>query len=960
MLFFLLLLSGGTAYAQQLPMIHYTTDHGLPSNTVYYMHRDRQGFLWLCTDKGLTRYNGISFETFTTFDGLPDNEILFVMEDPYGRLWLATYNGELCFYRNGVFHSATNTPSLALPFKTSFTNNIVVEADSSVTIAFDNGDRLVNITGDKMEVLSMQNNIHKEQFRNIISREKIGPRSYKVVTIDETIYLDSTFNILKRDSLSYATFSGHTSLLWGRAFTQGQRYIYNEDRVFDADMNEVLSFRPDFKPSIRQIYNDDINYLIVTHDGLYIKDSINIFQAKGLSCVTRDRYGDYWVSTLENGIFKFSGSFASVKNTGIPASKVKWASACKGGICYATADNNVWWLSNDTARLMLTGNSYIKKNTFTKAGSYLVTRDTLYYCDNFNTTVIVGIPHHAAPRFYPSGTYPHLTFDKSLRSGVDFLINAKSCILKMKVQGETRFTYSVKTRADSRIFDLAKDVNGDVWYTAANGLYKMSATDGAPAQAFPQLALKAFGFYGSYVVGYTHHNQLVIARPASDRFVCDTVSSQNCIWGRPYKLDANHVLIATNKLYRLLTLEGDGRYAIWPVENDFLPSNADAIVTDSANCYFFSAGRVARYNISALYAKPMPPQLFYTKLVAGDSAYRISGNVSLNFRLAKNVKVLFSALSPTPYISYEYSVSEDGTDKWVAISSNEINLANIGFGNYVIKVRAHTLSSEYSFPIAFTLHILPPLWGRPWFIALALILIVILVGLFVRGLTRRALRLKEEKLEQQIANLRLEYKALNALMNPHFIFNTLNNVQSLFNQNKKLAANEYLRVFADLIRQNMDNISQEQIPLEKEIDLVKNYLALEKLRFDDRLEYSFNISDDLDTSAIMVAPLLIQPLVENSIKHGILPSERESGAIRINVYSKGETGIIEVADNGIGFAAASKLSTVSGHTSLGLTSIERRIKQLSIIQSSNISFHISEATDSNGISWTTGVISIPL
>ena len=198
-------------------------------------------------------------------------------------------------------------------------------------------------------------------------------------------------------------------------------------------------------------------------------------------------------------------------------------------------------------------------------------------------------------------------------------------------------------------------------------------------------------------------------------------------------------------------------------------------------------------------------------------------------------------------------------------------------------------------------------------------------------------------------------------MNPHFIFNTLNNVQGLVNRNDKLAANEYLRVFADLIRQNMHNISKELIPLRKEIELVNNYLLLEKLRFKEFLNYTINIDEGIDLSEIMVPPLLVQPLVENSIKHGILPLESAEGFVYINIYERNSILYIEVRDNGIGMARSQNKPGGALHESFGMENIKKRIEQLSIIQNKEITFHISELRDdSEKLQWTIVTISMPI
>jgi LytS/YehU family sensor histidine kinase len=185
-------------------------------------------------------------------------------------------------------------------------------------------------------------------------------------------------------------------------------------------------------------------------------------------------------------------------------------------------------------------------------------------------------------------------------------------------------------------------------------------------------------------------------------------------------------------------------------------------------------------------------------------------------------------------------------------------------------------------------------------------------------------------------------------------------VQGLVNRNDKLAANEYLRVFADLVRQNMSNISKELIPLQKEIDLVSNYLLLEKLRFKELLNYNIYVDGRVDLSDIMVSPLLVQPLVENSIKHGILPLESPDGFIYVNIYQRDDRLFIEVKDNGVGMARSQNKAGTE-HESFGLENIKTRIEQLSLLQNKKITFDIGEEKDSAGkLLWTIVTISMPL
>ena len=156
----------------------------------------------------------------------------------------------------------------------------------------------------------------------------------------------------------------------------------------------------------------------------------------------------------------------------------------------------------------------------------------------------------------------------------------------------------------------------------------------------------------------------------------------------------------------------------------------------------------------------------------------------------------------------------------------------------------------------------------------------------------------------------------------------------------------------------MHNVSKEFIPLQKEIDLIANYLALEKLRFKELLNYTINIDEQVDTTAIMVSPLLIQPLVENSIKHGILPRQSEESMIVVDVYEHDDVLFIEVKDNGVGLSHAHKKANPS-HESFGLKNIKSRLEQLSIILNKKIEFSISERIDEKG-TWTVAMIKITL
>jgi LytS/YehU family sensor histidine kinase len=227
-------------------------------------------------------------------------------------------------------------------------------------------------------------------------------------------------------------------------------------------------------------------------------------------------------------------------------------------------------------------------------------------------------------------------------------------------------------------------------------------------------------------------------------------------------------------------------------------------------------------------------------------------------------------------------------------------------------------------------------------------------------ITWRKLRKKQKEHDADMKYQQSEYKALNALMNPHFIFNSLNNIQGLINKDEKRVANEYLVIFSDLVRQNMHNISKGFISLQQELTLIENYLTLEKLRFKDLVNYEIKVEEEVDIDDIMIPPLMIQPLVENAVKHGLLPKQSTSSKVSIQVYEKDNLLYIVIEDNGIGLTQSLQ-SENKLHESFGLSNLQKRTEHLRKIQQHEINIEVTELKNSDGsVKGTQAVVTIKL
>jgi LytS/YehU family sensor histidine kinase len=210
-------------------------------------------------------------------------------------------------------------------------------------------------------------------------------------------------------------------------------------------------------------------------------------------------------------------------------------------------------------------------------------------------------------------------------------------------------------------------------------------------------------------------------------------------------------------------------------------------------------------------------------------------------------------------------------------------------------------------------------------------------------------------LNQRIADL--EQKALRSQMNPHFIFNSLNSIQQYVAERDITGANNFISDFSRLIRMTLDLSTNTFINMSDEIEYISTYLKVEKTRLENQFDYSINIDPALNLHEIYVPPLLLQPYVENSIRHGIKYKKENNGMIRICVQRKEANILVSIEDNGIGRAAAQQYKTKYHiqYQSKGMSINNDRIDILNSYNDKKIKIFINDLYDKNDIATGTRV-----
>lgn len=201
--------------------------------------------------------------------------------------------------------------------------------------------------------------------------------------------------------------------------------------------------------------------------------------------------------------------------------------------------------------------------------------------------------------------------------------------------------------------------------------------------------------------------------------------------------------------------------------------------------------------------------------------------------------------------------------------------------------------------------------------------------------------------QQRLSNNLLALKSLRSQMNPHFIFNALNSVNTFIATNDERTANKYLSDFSQLMRSVLENSEEDFIPLKKEIELLNLYTKLEHFRFQDKFDYSINVDETIDVEEFQIPPMLLQPYIENAVWHG-LRYKTEKGHLNINIQSKSKDEItITISDDGIGRARSKALKTdhQKKQNSKGMNNIKKRVAILNEMYKDKVDVTIDDFQD---------------
>lgn len=284
-----------------------------------------------------------------------------------------------------------------------------------------------------------------------------------------------------------------------------------------------------------------------------------------------------------------------------------------------------------------------------------------------------------------------------------------------------------------------------------------------------------------------------------------------------------------------------------------------------------------------------------------------------------------------------------------------LSLISLYPGNYTIYFKVNELLIPNS-TVQFT--ILSPIWLRWWF--------VVLIGFFFYRV-RLQVQIKQNQILsnklQLVRNLHQStLTAIRSQMNPHFFFNALNTIQAYIFSNNKKQASHYLSMFSKLTRNILEMSGKERIKISEEIDALKLYLQLEQMRFEDNFNYEIKVDSNFPTDMAYIMPMLIQPYVENAVKHGLLHVKGDKKLIVEFTQTDKNVLTVTIDDNGIGRTKSGQLQQqrAKGHTPFTAQANQKRLDILQYTQTAKVGItYIDKHNNKGKPTGTTVILNIP-
>lgn len=917
-------------FSSYASLAHLTVKDGLPNSTVYYAMQDSKDFIWFCTATGVGRYDGRKFENFTMSDGLADNEIFRSIEDSKGRIWFLSYNGKLSFFYGGKMHNSRNTPWLSYDNTGAFLLNAIEDKKGNLWFSTSLGYvlKVTDSTLTKYKPSFTGKQYNNAYISSIIFIENDSVKKFAQDKQD-TVFIDNLISgkLTKCQAINSLTnihveLNKYTPQKGEQLFIADHKimcYAQNKFKVIDFPISKAQS------PPVT-IFTDTLGWWVATAgDGAYfVKARCSTYRATHclaneiVTDILKDKEGNIWFTTYNSGVFlhKNYNEISTVLPTGMTNS-IALTHLNKKPILIAGCGNGDIKIVKSLAEQKTIS---FPKKPFNRVNGIIaisptkiiIERDNSIINYNAATNKFTSIGDKPGNKnYYRNGNAIWLCADDHIMKWVDGKLYLQKNMLPFsKITSIAAISDSIQYIGT--IYRLYKTAGNKVYEILNDSLLKTSINTLAIIDGNVWIATNGNGIF------IISHDTVL----KHIQYPKDELASNIC--KKIYDDGNKYVWIATNKgvtaidrkttqcMFNITT--GDG------VASDDIKD----LISDDDKLYIATTAGISIVALDGLKKLAQPPKMYITSIRKANQ-YTLDPGNSFAYDYFKGfITISFTAVTFQSPNNVQYQYKFDNNIDWNNTQSTDIPIFDLSPGTHTLFFRSKKYNSTWSNPIFLNI-IVNPLWYQQK--RFYLFLLMTLIGITWYIIWYRIRNIRKTANEKTLLHKKIAELSSNALahqMNPHFIFNSLNTVQQFILINNEIEGLNYLSEFSLLMRNMLENSRMERIPIEEELIFLSRYLQLERIRFDNKFEYSIEIEQDLSDRGITIPPALFQPLLENAIKHGI-SSVKEGGLVSLKISLEDQfiEGIVE--DNGKGINGLTDNSKQNGKTSTALKVVEERI-----------------------------------
>lgn len=917
-LFLFLFVLSQNLISQTYPYKHYTTDDGLSQNQVTCLAQDKQGFIWVGTKGGLNRFDGVSFEVFGKKDGLLSSNITKLATDRNGILWILSGKG-LTKYTNEKFIS------YRFPDPKLVCGDFVIAEDRIYLNTYK-----INHNRENQTFYFENGSFRKFEASNQILSPFVSACLY-----------NPEYGLIIRDDLTKSIVcigKNHKMNLLCSFPKETLRAITNDksNHLLLVINDTVWKIKDKQKIPVVAIKQRDLLYSVFSNSGkLYLFNPLNsyeVFDGQNLAtikwpydqitCALFDQENVLWIGT-EFGLYRqINNAFVNfTEKDGL--NKNIWSAV-------EDKDQNIWFASFGYGLQRFNGNTFEKIDV---GPSWLFNKLHYYMGSRCLSNGKIWFTNHFGILEYNKKKFKEIKLSENVSSTFYVFENkSDSSVWVSSISGLFRFhnnrvqQYTEKDGLPGNILCITRDKQGILWLVGRG----LTSFDGTRFFNFDPAKLP---FGSSACIEADSIGNIWIGGP-DGLFVYDGKTfapvfpdGKNPQVNAIINMDNQNLLVGRFDDIVMVNLPKFSRkekdfYRNFGRPEGFLGKECgqNGIMKDSHGKYWIlSSDMVSCFDPSAIKRNTAAPRLYIRHLEYMNDSMTWKTLSGTNFvhrelyrlsRNQKNIRITFTAISTNnpENISFRYRLKGYQNNWSLPTTIRNASYTNLQPGNYKFEVEAANADGVWtSLPTTCTFYIKPAFW-QTWTFRIAVIAAAIALVTFLALIIQHR-RTKKNREKEMLSKefSKLQVSTILRQFDPHFTFNAISSIGSLIMQGNSEKAYLYFVKLSVLLRAALGQQERLTNPLAKELEFVRNYCEIQKLRFEERFDYAVEIAENtnLDTE---VPKMIIQTFTENALKHGIEP---RAGGGKIIISIKQELNMVKISitDNGIGRAAARNKTT---------------------------------------------------